>query len=289
MRGNLFAAALCLTACAPTFDDQPYLVDEPRLIDVVVTPPEARPGESVTLTPVVASAQSSAVALSVWLCPEPTAVGDPRPVHESCLPPPSDSIALNVRGTRLQIPRDACARFGPTPVAAETRPADPDATGGYYQPIAIGGLNVVTSARIRIRCPLPNLSTDLARTFEEQYTSNSNPAIGGLTLVRAGAEQTDLSLPAQGSVELRLIWDAGSVESYVAPAPDNGSLVWRTESLRVTWFTSRGVLASSATGPDSEPGSSTNTLSADASALDLWAVLQDDRGGSAAKRWHLQR
>jgi hypothetical protein len=289
----IFVLGVVLLACAPDFDDRPYLLEHARLVAVIADPPEARPREAVTLTPVVAGPGARNLQPTLRFCVEPTAPADPRPVAESCVAGhglPLDESGESAVGT---IPGDACARFGPDPASGELRPADPDATGGFYQPVVATGLPEPSVTRVRIQCPLPDVSADLARDFAEQYVPNRNPELLTLELLVDGvARPVESSIRAGRPNHLRVTWSGGSVEDYARIAPDGTAIERRTESLRVSWFTTSGLLGSSATGPEAatNPASSSNTFIPDSrnGQTDLWVVLQDSRGGSAAQHWRLR-
>ncbi len=121
---------------------------------------------------------------------------------------------------------------------------------------------------------------------------NGNPELGALTAEVNGGFSSDFLLRAGQPIRLSVAWPASARQDYVWLPPDGTSVEPRREALRVSWFTSSGTFASSATGgePDTTATFSSNTFTPDASSdrVDVWAVLQDDRGGSAAQHWRLQ-
>jgi hypothetical protein len=267
MRRAALFVALHAVACAPDFEDQPYLVDRPRLIAVIAEPAELRPREAVTLTPVVVGPGAQNLEASWRFCTAPPRVADPRPIADSCL---SES------GTSNQtIPADACARFGPDPADGKQRPTDPDSSGGFYQPVVIDGLGEPAVARVRIHCPLPDVAAELSQQLEQRYVLNHNPELLGLesSELRAGVVS-----------RLRVNWSATSAETYAFLPIDGSRIETRRESLRVSWFTTLGKLGASTT----DSSENTLLLPSEASHVALWVVLQDSRGGSDAKHFRLE-
>lgn len=63
MRRLLTIVALLALGCADNGFDPPSLVRGPRVLGVIVEPPEARPGEDVTFTPIVASPNGEPLAI----------------------------------------------------------------------------------------------------------------------------------------------------------------------------------------------------------------------------------
>jgi hypothetical protein len=272
--------------CAPDFDDRSYLVEQSRLIAVMVEPPEARPGERINVFPVVAGGKTR--GLSFRFCTQPRPPAEPRPIAVPCLDDAGIVLEANGPGAEGTIPADACARFGPDPVGGDLRPVDADASGGFYQPLIVSGFEEASVAFVRVHCPLPDAPVDLSRALEERYRLNQNPALSELTTTLAGTPPPELSLPSGKSSQVLLTFPETAQESYVWLLPNGDALEARTEDLRVGWFVSSGKLASSTTGAVAGFFANTFTPDGGAEQVELWAVLQDSRGGSAAKHWRLR-
>lgn len=74
-------------------------------------------------------------------------------------------------------------------------------------------------------------------------------------------------------------------ENYVWLPPDATQLESRREGLRISWFVSAGSVATatSARGehePDDDSGNTFNAP-ADTGSHEVWAIVHDDRGGTA--------
>lgn len=275
--------AYASAACAPTFEDQPYLVERPRVLAVVVEPPEARPRAELSLTPTIAG-RGAASSLSFRFCTSPPSPGDPRAVSPRCLE--QAGVPLESGGGRAvgTLPADACSRFGPNPVGGQ-QPRDADATGGFYQPIVVDGVGPTAVAFVRVLCPLSDTPVALARELQTTYTPNENPHGFRLEQERGGAWQALGALRAGEPAALRVVWDEDAREPYVWLPPDGRRLEPRREALRLSWFVSAGALREATTGraeaDDAFESPNLFTPPPGASSVELWVIVRDDRGGSA--------
>jgi hypothetical protein len=278
---------LLLLGCQPVLESAPTLIREARVIAVESEPAETEPGTPVTLRALAVSPAGtlSSEMLSWALCSHGRRVAENDSVAAECLQGEAPWIATVADQPASEvvtalIPADACSTFGSEPLPAEPgepphRPADPDVTGGYYQPVrtSIEAAPGFSFGHVRLRCDLPGASVDLAREYSERYTDNQNPTL----LELAGND----SASAGSSIELQASWTAESAEPFVVYDILDNVLRERVEALRVSWFATAGTFSaprteaeSGATGVSvvwqapSQPGVS-----------ELWAVLRDDRGG----------
>ncbi len=205
-RGLVLAAAtaiVCAAAigCAPELDDRASLVDEPRVLAIAATPAEQAPAKQVTFELLYAAPRGESAPDFAWaFCVERKPLSESGSVDPECLHP--DAVALvqlgggpSVAGT---IPADACRVFGPDPPEAKAgepagRAADPDLSGGYYQPVRVrvageDGDDYVTGA-VRITCGLPGATPEQAIEMTRRYRPNERPAVRSLSLVRGGAAE----------------------------------------------------------------------------------------------------
>ena len=71
------------------------------------------------------------------------------------------------------------------------RPADPDPTGGYYQPVRLilptSGTPILVAEESRILCGLPGATAPVLTQFHTEYQANTNPVLAGLEVVSGGA------------------------------------------------------------------------------------------------------
>jgi hypothetical protein len=269
-----------LAACAPRLEDDPALVAASRVIAWRATPAEAAPGEAVRLQALLVGPAGTLAgdALGWSLCSTPRPPGENGAVAQACAlatPPALAAGDLVV----LTIPPEACTIFGPEPAPATPgqparRPADPDATGGYYQPIRISGAGEAVFGLQRLSCAPAGVSLETARAFRARYTANRNPTL--LPPASRGA------VPLGAAVTLVAAWPADAVETYPIVDPARDLLVDRRETLRVSWFATAGRFDRESTVAADGASSVTNVWRAPATPgiVHLWLVLRDSRGGS---------
>lgn len=279
---------LLLSGCVtPLSDSTPY-VDSPRVLAVAATPAEVAEGEVVTLTALYADGDGTLTEAPLdWaFCVAPHPLAELGPVAPSCLSPGSDNLLALGSGISVNgpIPDDACSLFGPNPPPPQDdqpagRPADPDATGGYYQPALAFDGDQPTLAPVRVRCGLANVTQETYVAWNSGYISNvaPSPTLDLPASVAAGETVTlGVSWPECGSgacegAETYVVWDAEAKE-----------LLSRREAISATWFTTGGELALARNGRDSADTSTAvdNTWTApDSGSTTLWVVLRDERGG----------
>jgi hypothetical protein len=271
------ALTLACATCAPEFNDDVTLVTSPRLLVAVAEPAEVRPRAPVTIVAMSAPDPADVYArenpFRFTFCTTPATVGDPRPVSDACLDEPG--VALTAAGDvgAGNVPQDACARFGPDPPPGDFRPRDPDATGGFYQPVRIDALGQKWIHLLRVTCALPDAPAALARELAETYVANANPVIEAIKAVRESDR-----------VRVTVRWTPESAESYPRLAADGSAIEQRDEFFRASWFTTAGTFTSSATATEEGDGAleMTNELVTDPGAAPVvWVVLRDSRGGAA--------
>jgi hypothetical protein len=266
------AAALDAGACAPPLAGRPTTLDAPTIVAVVAEPPEARPGGSVTYRAVVGSPEGRIDQLPLaWsACTTPRPLGDEGVIDPRCLVDVAARATLTGTGTTAtgQMPAAACRIFGPEPPPGDFRAADPDATGGYYQPILVQGLDPEVVFGHRVRCGVPRAPTPVAAAFERGYVENRAPRIETLSF-------------EDGRLRLSLAPEAA--ERYARLSPGADAVEEATERVTMAWRVSRGALAEGRadvrfTGAD---GARAEVEWTDGEGGTAWAVVRDDRGGVA--------
>lgn len=282
MRALLAASLLACASCAPSLVDEPWRVEAPKVIAVVASPPEARPGETVRVRAVVASPDGPVDGAEIaWsLCTEPRPLTENGSVASKCLGPLP--VVATGPAADLALPREACALFGPDTPPGEFRPRDPDATGGYFQPFRLGLGDAGAFGFERLRCNPAGVSNDVAREFVASYRPNANPVIGSLSAIADGREVAFERLPAGGGVALTLRWTPESEEPFLVVDLQALSLASARETLQVSWFVTAGRLETARTAGDEGSSSSVRwDVAAEAGRGWIWAVLRDSRGGVA--------
>jgi hypothetical protein len=267
-----------LAACDDALDQRLGIIDAPRVLAVIAEPAEAKPGEEVTYEAVIASPDGPFVAAPSWgYCTSPKPPTEDNAASTGCVG--GDALielgtAPTVSGT---IPAEACIRFGPDVSPGGFRPRDPDASGGYYQPVRIALDDLLAIGLSRITCNLPTAPFELAARYRTEYVANANPVLEPIAIDR---------VPANTEIRLTASWPAASAESYLYFEPSTQTLVDRREAMRVSWFATGGALAvdASAVGSEEDVTSvSTTWQTPEAGTIWLWFVLRDQRGGIAVQ------
>jgi hypothetical protein len=301
-RPGQFARAAALAAalmgggaaggCRPELLDQPWLVTAPRLLGWTAQPPEAPPGGAVTLQAVALDPAGPAdTAATTWtFCRAPKPLDEDRVVAPDCLTTaPADAAGDPVQ---VALPADACRLFGPdvpqpAPGAPPTRPRDPDATGGYYQPITFAlGASVAVGLE-RVTCDLPDASLAAAGAFQAAYHANQNPTITGLSFTSGGAAIDPAAVPAGAPVDVQATWAAGSAESYVVYDRASLAVVGAVETLAAAWYVTGGALDRAdavIADPAVLAAAATWRAPAAAGTYEIVLLLRDSRGGAAVAR-----
>lgn len=199
--------ASTLTGCIPEFDDDLARVNTRRVLAVKSVPAEAKPGETVTLTALVAEPDSNAspTELSWSLCLERKPLTELGPVAQDCIErfgETSEIFEPLGRGDQVSatLPDDVCRQFGPLtppPKKGEEggRPVDPDLSGGYYQPVIVGD-GEANLGSIRVSCGAVGLSLAEGIVFTRGYRPNENPELTEVTL---RGQDDEVTLPDDDS------------------------------------------------------------------------------------------
>jgi hypothetical protein len=283
-RGLGALALVWIFGCEPTFDRPPTLIEAPAVLAVRSDPAEAAPGATVTLRASLAG-QTGPIddAAADWaFCTRARDVAENTPVAQDCLEETAAWIVPIAAGATgavtATLPPDGCANFGsepPPPPAGQDpiRPADPDATGGYYQPVRVtvrGPEPLVAFGRVRISCALPSAPADIVREFRERYVANRNPGLVDLRAVEERGRE----------VRLRAEWGVADAETFVVHDRREAELDEAVESLRVSWFSTSGAFATDRTSADGSSPASENVLFLQGpGSVHVWAVVRDPRGG----------
>ncbi|HEY4103420.1 MAG TPA: hypothetical protein VGM44_05995 [Polyangiaceae bacterium] len=292
--GWVLPCATLFGACKPSFGEDPALVSAPRVLAVKSDPAEAKPGAEVTFTALVAAPpDASNLPTPTWhFCDAPRPVTENNVVSAACL----DEASLLAAGAGTTItsalPANACSLFGPDTPPGGFRPRDPDATGGYFQPLRVdlGGADPIFHLA-RVSCSLADASADTATAFAAQYAPNQNPNL--LPLVARMADRTleFSAIPRGARVELEASWNAEDAESYAYFDPASQTITTRREAMNVAFYVSAGKLDSESSGRAEDDLALTAddiwTAPDAAQSARLWLVLRDSRGGSDFASYNL--
>jgi hypothetical protein len=248
-----------------------------RVLAITSEPAVGKPGDTVTLSAVVASPDGPVAAMPTWaLCTAPKPPTEDNAVSTACLGDDQVTPLGTAPTATAAIPMDACILFGPDVPGAGFRPRAPDATGGFYQPVRADAGDAGTAFGFaRITCNLGSAPGDVAHAYQTMYVANANPVLAPL-VVPAATAHTDVTITA--------IWN--DPETYLYYDPQSQTLITRRESMRVSWFTTGGEIAvdASLVGEDDPATSVSTTWHVPGSGTyTLWAVLRDSRGGIATQ------
>jgi len=280
----IFATAALVAACDEGLDQRLAIVDEPRVLAILTEPAEAKPGEAVTYRALVASPDGTVDAVPSWaFCTAPKPPTEDNAVSTQC----ADGAELEPIGqyptVSSAIPTDACTRFGPEVPPGDFRPRDPDASGGFYQPVRADIPPLVAFGLTRITCKLANATAQLARDYALNYVANKNPSL-------ELPAPSPITVPAHAAITLTAAWPAEAAEPYLYFDQLAQALVMRRESMRLSWFATGGSIdvdASAITEDDPATRVTTTWRTPDPGPATLWFVLRDSRGGIATREVHV--
>jgi len=224
--------ALAGTGCKPELEGRASLVRSDRVLAVQSSPAEvtltgaSSPAVRYTALYVGAGAVPDPAGLSFAFCTARKPLAVNSPVAPECLSPSGPGLEPIGSGASLQgaVPSDGCRMFGPSPSDPKpgeppSRPADPDTTGGYYQPVRVlfpgeDGEPGYAVGVTRLDCGLGGATQEQILDFNNRYRPNENPAVDTFVLRRSDghdepfAEGADARLPvAPGErVTLQVSW-----------------------------------------------------------------------------------
>ena len=282
----VLALAYGTATCVPALGPGDSLITSTRILAVRADPAEAAPGANVTFTSFVAGPDGTVTNPGIdWsFCTAPKPLTEDNVVSNACL----NSSSLVAAGTgpsaTTATPGDGCSVFGPDVGSAGLRPRDPDATGGYYQPLRADLTGSDTAFELaRIHCDLTNADAAAATAFAAAYQLNLNPQLVPLTATVGGTSVDLTAIPAGARVTFEASWPAASAETFAYFDPVSQAVTSQRESMQVAWYSSGGALDTESTGRASDdPATTTDdgwAAPGTAGTVHLWIVLRDSRGG----------
>ncbi len=285
-RGYLALLLGATATCLPRLGSDDSLVTSPRILAIRADPAEAPPGAAVTFTSFVADPGGtlSDAAIAWSFCTAPKPLTEDNVVSNACL----GSSALVAAGagptTTARTPSNGCSVFGPDTSSATLRPRDPDATGGYYQPLRATLADAATAfALARIHCDLANANGAAASAFAAAYTLNQNPRLLPLAATSGGAPIALSAVPIGARITHQASWPDASAETFAYFDPALQTITNQREAMQVAWYSSGGALDTESTGRASNDPATTTDNGWDApttaGTVHLWIVLRDSRGG----------
>lgn len=192
----LAALSVSSVGCQPDLGATSSTVVGLRFLAVSAEPPEAMPNTPVSYAALVVDGAGEQTDLPIdWaFCNAQKPLSDQGDVSAQCFTLAADYLApLGVGATAMgALPTSACNLFGPDapPAVADEppgRPADPDLTGGYYQPVRLllqtDAQTLLAAGESRILCGLPGATAETLQAFKQHYRVNTNPVLESVSLV----------------------------------------------------------------------------------------------------------
>lgn len=281
MKRSIFLPILIALGCNPRLERPSSRIAEPRVLAVVLEPPEASAGQ-VVVARVLAVDQTGRLSsdTAAWsVCSARPDIADYNSVAESCARASGDQLEVIGSGASVDVrmPSTACALFGSEPPPAQggtapLRPVDPDETGGYFLPIRVDVAGVLAFGGARLSCALPLAPSEIARAYRDGYVANKNPRLLPLEVpkvVRRGER-----------VVVKARYEDGSREPYLYYDVRTTRLAQRVESLEARFFSTFGTF-SAETAPGDDVLTSDLVVTDHLGKTVVWVVVRDERGGAA--------
>lgn len=258
----LLLLSLCALACSDDEFVPRWRVERLRVLAVVADPPDARPGDVVTLTAHTAARANAAGTPQVLWATCPRLVIDNATGARRCDGAPT-VLAGDVARFTLGAAPDAGAPWSFVGIACLGGSVALDPT--TMQPRCDGGEGEVFLRTVRVRTNAPNHNPRIARV-----------ALGDLTL----SADTPAHITAGRAASLRVEFEADAREATTEAQPDGTTRATR-EELLTQFVTDTGTLEGSfRSDDDGATGAHAMQFTAPASgAARIWVVLSDGRGG----------
>jgi hypothetical protein len=197
-----------ITSCRPDIEERPSLIQSDRLLAISSTPAEATPAASVTYQALFVGVDGpvDSADLNWALCTARKPLAKSGPISDLCLASNADLLTDIGSGETVTgaLPRDVCQLFGPSPPPAKqdepaSRAADPDTTGGYYQPVRVlarvpGEPEKYSVGATRLICGLGGATQKQSAEYNKNFRPNENPKFTALG-VRRAAGKVELTIP----------------------------------------------------------------------------------------------
>ena len=222
MSRSLALCALALAACQQPFDRRPSQVDGQRILAVRAEPAEAPVGTAVTVSALlVAPEGEQAAAPSAAFCLLNRPAADDNTVADQCLEAGASALRSLSAALTGPLPLEGCQRFGsepppPAPGEPAVRPQDPDATGGYYQPVRVEwpGGGPLAFGQVRLSCALASAPAAVVQEFRARYRANQNPRLLHLAVPATLGPGERIDLTAAWSDDGGASWQAADALGY---------------------------------------------------------------------------
>lgn len=255
----------CLAAGCARDEQGAALVDGLRLLGVQAEPPEAAPGQTVQLTAWAVDPRGGEVTIEWNAC----FLHDRSLVDPRCFKPGAGVEPLGEGATLSMV----------MPEVQRQDLAAPDATDGVYLPIVLhlrsGGETLDGVYRLRLS--------------NGERAPNQNPVLLG---IEGLSQYPDSQLEVRRGTEwtIRAFYSELSKEPYFTPPVRPGDEPQHHyEFLTTQWFATGCVFSTPITGGAAYTSFKVeDPLPPPGGIIDLWAVLHDERGGTAMEHRQLR-
>jgi len=217
------------TACRPEIEGRPSIIQEPRVLAIQSFPAEAAEDARVTYQALYVGPLDKPVDetdLGWANCTLRKPLSTAGAINPACLAKSGDGIEAIGNGVSAEtaIATEACRMFGPSQPPAETgkpavRAADPDTTGGYYQPVTVRfpsqGLSDFAAGVTRLACGIGAAPQAEVIEYNKSYRPNANPEITAInaliktqktSLLNSIAPDAMIQIPPGKTLSLEAVW-----------------------------------------------------------------------------------
>ncbi|MFT3769968.1 MAG: hypothetical protein QM820_31455 [Minicystis sp.] len=191
----LAALGALAAGCQPDLGSRSSSIESLRLLAVSMTPAETSPGLPVSYAALLVDSKGERPDVPIdWaFCNRQKPLSELDDVAPECFTYGAAFLAPLGQGPTVtgKLPLTGCSLFGPDVPPAMAgqppgRPADPDLTGGYYQPVRLivpGETPLLGAGESRLVCGLPGATTEVLSEFKLKYKANENPSLTGVSVV----------------------------------------------------------------------------------------------------------
>jgi hypothetical protein len=229
---GLLLGSVLAFGCKPNIEGRPSLVDRSRVLAVQSVPAEQAPGDEagVDYRALYAQVDDDGDPSKVeWaFCAIRKEIAVIGPAALECLAPSGKALAQLGDGADVHavIDKDDCSVFGPSPPTPKegepaSRPADPDTTGGYYQPVRLlvpthEDPDYVVGVT-RLACGLSGATQDQSIEYADRYRPNENPALAEIEVTHSNGKKEsfpvsndvpNVTVASRERITLRVTWAA---------------------------------------------------------------------------------